>query len=102
MTAKAKASVEKMPAGRVQTRPGNGMPIDEAEPRPWLTDEDAQGWRVRSRGKDAARGAPRKIRQSVLIDLDDEQLAWLDRRAAQHGLTLAGAVKQLIEQARAG
>jgi len=105
MTAKSKPSkpqVEKVRPALARDSRRNGSSADTEEPRPWLTEEDAEGWRVRSRGKDAAAAGvgPRKIRQSVLVELDDDEIAWLDRRAEEVGLTLAGTVKQLIEQAR--
>jgi len=103
MTAKAKPPIGEATNGSARDLRRGGSAVDAEEPRRWLTEEDAEGWRVRSRGKDAAAAGvgPRKIKQSVLVELDDEQISWLDGRAAADGLTLAGAVKQLIDQARA-
>ncbi len=66
------------------------------EPQPWQSDEDVRGWRRVGRANTS--GQP--IGVSVLVDLDTEQAAWLAREATQADLTLAGLVKQLIDEAR--
>ncbi|HEV2126926.1 MAG TPA: hypothetical protein VGW38_29600 [Chloroflexota bacterium] len=72
---------------------------DSEEPTPWQSEEESRSWRVRFRGRDVRRSgsSPVPVRQSVLVELDETQLAWLDQRAAEHGLTLAGYIQRLIE-----
>jgi hypothetical protein len=33
----------------------------------------------------------------VIVEFDGAQFAWLDQRAAEHGLTLAGYIQRLIK-----
>ena len=76
----------------------------EEEPQPWITEEDSAAWRVRFRGRDArqrhATPVPVPIRQSVLVEPDAEQLAWLSGRAAESGRTLSASISDLIDDAR--
>src|SRR5947207_3033914 len=68
------------------------------DPQPWHSDEDVRGWRRVGR----AHPSSQPIGASVLVDLDAEQAAWLGHEATRAGLTLAGFVKQLIDNARDG
>jgi hypothetical protein len=69
------------------------------EPMPWQSEEESHTWRVRFRGRDTRKSglSSVSVRQSVIVELDDAQLAWLDQRAAEHGLTLAGYIQRLIK-----
>ena len=71
------------------------------EPRPWLTADDSAGWHARPRPQQPSNDStPITVKQSILVELDATQLAWLDRCASQSGRTPAACVKELVERAR--
>ena len=68
-----------------------------AEPQPWLTEEDAHGWRIRYRGG----GRAHEVKTTVVVELDASQAAWVRREAARSGLSYAGIIKRLVDVASA-
>ena len=74
-------------------------PTNEDEPRPWLSPEDAKGWRVVARGSGRPGKMP-KIR--VVVDLDDDQSAWLRHESERTGTDYISLVKRLIDEKRSG
>lgn len=70
----------------------------KTEPQPLRTPEDAEGWRVVTRG----RGKGKMPRIGVEVHFDDAQSAWLRTDAEPRGLTYTELVKRLVDEARAG
>jgi hypothetical protein len=68
------------------------------EPRPWLTDEDAEGWEVDATSDDQPRGRGASI---FHVELDPERAAWVHTQAEAAGLTFSALFAQLIDRARA-
>jgi hypothetical protein len=82
---------------RVSRDPEQGGPPDPVpEQRPWLTEEDTNGWRTVYRGTKQRR----QVRSSVLVELTPEQRAWLDRAGKATGLLRHQLIAKLIDDAR--
>jgi hypothetical protein len=69
------------------------------EPRPWLTPEDAAGWRPIGRVR-TPDGRPPRMR--VVVDLDDAQSAWVREEGKRAGLSPVEVLKRLVDAARSG
>ena len=67
-----------------------------AEPEPWVSSDDAKGWRVVARGK----RQPRAISVSVSVAFDPAQSAWLSREAQRTGLDYDALIRQLVDAQR--
>lgn len=81
-------------------RPQGGPPDPVPEQRPWLTDEDAQGWRTVYRGTGQPAPPGHGVNSSVVVDLTHEQRAWLDRASRAAGLLRHQLIAKLIDDAR--
>jgi hypothetical protein len=70
------------------------------EPQPWLTDEDAHGWRVRARANRAAGAVGTPPRATVEVRLDQAQSAWVRLEAERAGVTYEDVLTRLVDAAR--
>ncbi|HEV8634324.1 MAG TPA: hypothetical protein VG370_08840 [Chloroflexota bacterium] len=74
-----------------------GRPDPVPEQRPWLTAEDAAGWRTAYVGD----GRRREVKSRMVLELSDEQWDWLEEAAEAAGLDEFALVRKLIDDARA-
>jgi hypothetical protein len=89
---------ELMSAIKATKGQASGSPAEKPEPQPWLTAEDARGWRVTARGSRVA-SAPPLIRITALLDA--EQSEWLRQESERTGLGYVEVVRGLIDEKRA-
>jgi hypothetical protein len=80
-----------------KTAQGQTAPPDRTEPQPWRTPQAAEGWRVVARGRGKP-GRPPLMR--LVVDLDDEQSAWVRAEADRTGLDYIAVVKRLLDEKR--
>ena len=79
------------------TSPAPAGPVAPAEPQPWRSATDAEGWRRVPRTS----GATERPLISVQIVLDTEQSDWLRAAARRAGVGYVQFIKELIERTRA-
>ena len=69
------------------------------EPRPWVTPEDAEGWK---RVKRERRGAGQMPLIGLELHFDSEQSEWIRAESKRTGLDYFEVVKRLVDEARKG
>lgn len=83
--------------GKIETVPAPETTLPRPEQQPWLTPEEARGWRVVARGK----RQPRRTAVSVMVDFDLDQSDWLSREAGRTGQHFDDIIKRLVDTERA-
>ena len=69
----------------------------QPEPRPWLTPEDAKGWK---RVKRVRRGPGQMPLIGLELLFDREQSEWIRAEADRTGLSYFDVIKRLVDEAR--
>lgn len=84
------------PTGAAKILPGR-ISAEEPEPQPWHTPRDADGWHVVASGN----GKPsRPPLMRLVVELDEEQSAWVRAEAERTGMDYIAVVKRLVDERR--